>query len=507
MKRLIISLLFMTSSLGFAQDMLSPHGYLRKLSLSIKGLDPSLTEHQALDQAIMNHAENAFFSNKISEYLGTQNHVEKMNYRLDELFFLKSAASPEDLNPPLDNFTTDYTRANSLNALFRTLVQKNMSWDTLLTGKDYTVYYQEGSKYETYKDLGFYAALKSLPLTTRGVVTEAAPNGSDNPLDWRIKTLDIKFDDNDPRIAGAITTERFFERYTNTALNKDRRRSAAIFRIFLCNPMMPIVIPPDSKKTQSLLDMARGNIISEASHSLPSQAEARHGSDINCTKCHAMLDPMGRTFQASSIAVGPDPASGSLYYKRFSSSGTTEVNIPVSGLGELGKVISEQPEYSQCQVKHFWKWFIGDDVDLSDARLNTLVQKFDELGHKPNDFVAYLVNQDEFKQRRYPQPLNGAINFSTVKATFKQCAACHTQAEAPVADLTKIPFENSSGKMDYWIDRISKRLDLEHNGKSATMPPAYSQWRPSAAEIANLKGWIKAGAPDEKGVAKLVNQK
>ena len=47
----------------------------------------------------------------------------------------------------------------------------------------------------------------------------------------------VSFAENDLRLAGALTTPLFFSRYATTGINKNRRRAAAIFRIFLCDKM------------------------------------------------------------------------------------------------------------------------------------------------------------------------------------------------------------------------------------------------------------------------------
>ena len=267
MKKVLFAVLLCSQALfvqAASADPLSPHAYLRKLSLHLTGLDPQVTDYQDLDKAIANNSSSQYFEKKISEYLTTANHVEKMNYRLSELFWLNSPSLPQDLTKDakdsMNNGNRDgYLGHNSMNALFKDIVKDNMSWDTLLTGKTYKAY-GYGENFGEISDYGFYGGVKTLPPTATGIIgklddtTYSFGSGKPGPDQ---NYVEIKFDPQDPRVAGAITTARFFERFSNTGLNKDRRRAAAIFRIFLCEPMQPAVVPPDSTKKKQLIDLSR----------------------------------------------------------------------------------------------------------------------------------------------------------------------------------------------------------------------------------------------------------
>src|SRR4051812_12716801 len=128
--RILALILLLLPHLAFSET-LSSHGYLRKLSLHIRGIDASLDEHRALDDAAKTNKTEEFFSKKIAEYLATKNHVEKMNYRMNEMFWLRSTTIPGDISDDIlgkdSTFSYEkekdgYLNHNALKALFRDIV-------------------------------------------------------------------------------------------------------------------------------------------------------------------------------------------------------------------------------------------------------------------------------------------------------------------------------------------------------------------------------------------------
>ena len=79
-----------------------------------------------------------------------------------------------------------------------------------------------------------------------------------------VLTFTNQFDPTESRVAGALTTARFFNRYNTTEINKNRKRAAAVFNIFLCDAMEPS-IPEPSANPDDLLDKAfpGGNTMTE----------------------------------------------------------------------------------------------------------------------------------------------------------------------------------------------------------------------------------------------------
>jgi hypothetical protein len=223
-------------------------------------------------------------------------------------------------------------------------------------------------------------------------------------------------------------------------------------------------------------------------------SQVRHGSDPKCIGCHRKLDPLGQSFLAAGQGLSDEPSPGKLVYDNDEMG--RHVSIEGRGLGDLARAITEQPEYSQCQVKRFWKWFIGYDVPLLDERLEALVGEFDKLGRRTNDFIAYLVNQPELSdsRRKFDMP-----SFFKVKPILNRCNSCHAQNAGAPPSFTKLPIGGDRESAKMWIEGIAEALDLSHDGEKKQMPPKAADWSLTKSDYANLRAWIADGAPSEKG--------
>ena len=480
------------SSVGFSQT-LPPSGKLNRLSRVLRGHAPTDAERAALQQASSAGQVDSFLDHKIDEYLASEDHAFKMSLRLEGLFRMKST----------ETFTTQgvtdpsflFSRKNALNVLFSELGRKNLTWDTLLTGKSYQVFTNNRITGFGMNDYGFLAAILPDLHSTTGTFSPLAPDS---------EQTEVTFAANDPRIAGAITTSRFFNRYVSTGLNKDRKRAAAIFRIFLSDSMSAAVSSSEGQD-QTILDLMfphTGDMTeAELKAIASSQGDALHGTRPDCMACHSKLDPMGRTLMTSTLSLAPRATPGRLTYKR----GQGElVNIPVKGVGELGAAITQQPEYEKCQVQHFYNWFFDEKTQATPEKIATLTKEFNRVGRRTNDFIKILVHQPEFFAVSPPMT-EAEMRARQVKSFFKKCQDCHKDqfyADTPdnkIPDFTQWPIGGSKQEMKSWVDSIQSKMDLKHNGEKPSMPPTEAAWRTSYKEIQLIKSWIDQGAPNETG--------
>ncbi len=313
----------------------------------------------------------------------------------------------------------------------------------------------------------------------------------------------------DERFAGSITSSRFVERYVNSALNKNRRRAAAIFRIFLCDSMSA-AIPEQASDLSDILDRIypdKKKTEDELRAELKNSDEALHGTQKDCMACHFKLDPAGRTMINISRKVSVHAAPGALSYIRKPNQ---LVNIPVTSVGHLAKVITEQPEFGSCQVQHFWRWFIGRDVQLTETRRSELAAHFENTGRKPWALVKLLVTSAEFKKT--PQEQNPLKSIALqAKVLLQKCDSCHqarggvnTGDGQAVPALTQWPIGGANDKMEFWLRNVVNRvLDLSGKIGNRTMPPRSSPWQPSVTDLKTLRDWIQVGAPDENGIKQI----
>lgn len=464
---------------------LSEMALLHKLSMSLRGWAPTTAEYQSYRDALTQKKGEEHLSQKTQEYIHTTAFVERMVLKLDELFYLKSTPVRPLLVPRSDaiaNFQESIQYSATEN-VFRDLFLKNLNWDALLKGKSYRLPIYG----EDVPEMSFFKDVLGQPLDfsfNDNVANQITPDSYQ----------DISFDPQDSRIAGVITSPRFFQRYSATGLNKNRRRAAAIFRTFLCDPMISTI--PESHDSKTLVDLIfpGGSTVTESQIIMP--MDALHGTQPDCMSCHYKLDPLGRSLLKSPVVLHEEPSAGALV---FTNAKGALVNRPARGVGEIAQLISEQPEYVNCQVDHFWNWFIGSDVPLGKKARSEVVQSFEQLGRRSNDFVAYLVSRPEFRIRVSKDPQRAMV--VEVKNFLKRCDSCHDgmrmNSQMKVPRFAEWPIGNGSQASD-WLNRISKSLDLGHQGKARTMPTKEG-FKPTLEELNNIQRWIEQGAPNESG--------
>lgn len=461
----------------------SPETQLLKLSKSIRGEPASYADRGLLQAAVAQGKTDEFLKQKTQEYLKSSQFNLKLKQKVDELIRLIPQTRPLSSEYALGPGATP----SAYDLFVENLIAQNLSWDELLTGKSYRSN-TNGSFLNSEKR--FYEILT-------GNYSSDIPFEDAFTIEKRILPVnEYVFSKQDPRIAGILTTPRFFDRYVNTALNKNRRRAAAIFRIFMCDTMIPTVPAQDSKSQKTDYDTILPN------HSNVSEGQIRksiagnvHGQQADCMSCHSKLDPMGQTFGFSAATAGIKASPGALHFTGYDG---RAVDIKVSGLGQLGEEIVKQPEYVKCQVSNFWRWYIGKDVPLTQAREDELTKVFNQVGRKPKDFVAHLVTLPEFTAKPAILTEDQILSRRVVKI-FKNCNSCHDSTDEDVWDLTDLPYSRDARLRERKINALKKVLDIDGDGRKAEMPPEDSLWQLSQDEFATIKKWMERGSPDFTG--------
>lgn len=484
-----IFLVLMMIPLASMAEPISDAVYLRKLSLHIRGINPSANEYSEL-KTIDPSLKEQYFARKISEYLKTEFYYKKMSYQVLEMLQIKTPTDAKLQDPNTTGFNYPIQNLpSSTNDLIYQIMAKDLSWDQLITGKSYVMYPQ----YNTNNKSGDLAFFQLMVPNWKPVNTDLIFAPNQDPLYNSQEVQSIEFAIDDPRIAGVVTTERFMKRYVNTAINKNRKRAAAIFRIFLCDPMFPAIESNKDRKHEFLdSSFATKFFVTEKDIQAQVNDNKRHGNDPDCMACHEKLDPMGQTMLPFGTAMHPYPSPGALFFRRNSKE---VVNIPVTGVGDLAKKITQLPEYASCQVNWFWKTFIGTDVRLSNEQQRTLINKFDEVGRQPGEFIRYLVTLPEFKN---PPTKSEVIHFSQVQTLLKRCDSCHAKyPEIPVFANLPIGFSNTSSEQSDWLISMKNRMHLEPENKKRMPKDADMNW--STEDISRLKRWLNEGALDDQG--------
>ena len=433
-----------------------------------------------------------FFIQKTNEYLKTPEHVAKMNERLDELFRFKVSIYPGELyfnlkngmEPEKNERVSDYEfyQMNSTDSLFRQIAEKNESWDQLLLASEYRLFNSSVSRIAN-DDQSFFQPWLSSKEMLSNKLSDFYPE---------LQLLQSKHP-SDPRLAGILSSYRFYERYVNSSTNLNRRRAAAIFNIFLCDKMRPVQTP-GVNDDQNFINQSL-NLNTNSHAKIFSQVKNIHANNPSCASCHYKLDPMASLFYGIGSALPTTLTSGALIYKI----NNRTINIPVKGLRKLAEAIIKQNEYTSCQVHHFWDWFMGTNVPLSSTREKELISAFNLQGRRANSFISFLVNQPEFYHEPQAFSTKVLLHAKAIEI-LKDCNSCHSISHGPPS-LSQFPIGGTQEKHQQWINKISDSLNLDHHSMSAAMPPAGSGWDQSYINTSKetLRSWICQGAPDASG--------
>lgn len=485
--------LFCISALS--SDLPTAETRLDKLSKTLRGVPANLQERQSLANFANAGRTDEFLRMKAEDYLKSEHFEMKLKRNIDELYRMKTELTlPGDNNPAL---------TDAYHVMVRKVIHENLSWDELILNKSYKFSEKFRQSISGMNEQQYYDILMDNKEPEMTLEEQLATGGFGFDPQKKAKDFEYNFDRKDPRVAGVLTTARFLNRYVNTALNKNRRRAATLFRVFLCDPMVASVPARSNESDNADLDLvypkgSAGMTSTEEELRQELKPNDPHGSQPDCRACHDKLDPVGRVFAFSAKGMHFKPSPGALSYR---SKQGQKVKIPVSGVGELAEKFTQQKDYQSCQVKHFWRWYVGQDVPLSEAREVELVNTFNQLGRKPKDFVAYLVQSKEFNQK--PRILTAPQTLAR-RATriLKNCNSCHTQSDVEEMmnwDLTELPYGKNQASRTELVQKLKDALDIENDGRYREMPPKNSMWKLSEDDFQILKKWLTTGAPDYEG--------
>ncbi len=436
MAKILISVILILCTFAKASERES---YLRRTSILLRGFPPANSDYQKVS-SISESQFKKYLSRKIAEYMNSPEYEEKMRIHILELLQLKvtSKLIPNLFIPEVAaqdkalNYLTPQSGESVLDSFLISMFRENKSWDHLLTGTSYVI-----DDRSLMSEMDFYQFFLNKQID-------------------RISPDNNKYKIKDSRFAGVVTTPRFFERYFSSRKNENRKRAAALFRVFLCDEMKPKTVFNESTKSR-LMDGSL-NINEDVNNRKSGLSTAkRHGSDISCMGCHYKLDPLGKAFDFSSDQLSPKTVSSYLTYEGQNGK---HYKINFSNFNEMAKAITTRTEYRECQVKHIWDWFVGRDIPVTN--INSLSRKFDSLGRKPKEFITYVLVEGyrPVTQVKQTRPQNSSFEpvanramqnvefYLSLKTKFKLDNDFFNQCRLNKNDLTSIGFlDTVTGKV------------------------------------------------------------
>lgn len=482
-------LLLSTSQAKSDARMLTPHEALGKIRERLMGDWPTREEWSELTSEMKSTGcrevtcLKSFFGKKIRQYQSTNQYVGRMALKIDELFYIRSAVHPWSvIRESKDDYLNrryEIDGLNSLSNLGRKIFADNLPWDQLYLAKSFEIY-PSISNHGSRSEAQFYGT------ETERRYEYMTNNGKDLPEMVRV---DLQ---NNPNAAGAFSTPKFTDRFWNSSLNQGRKRSAAVFRIMICDTLFPSL---ERKSAAAEEDTKATGISEQALAQLHSAGVVnKHATDPACIRCHERLDPLAWTMRGLERSLSSRPFPGLV---RFYDESGKLTKFKAESFSDAIATFTKQNRYRACQVDRLFKWVIGGDVDLTKERTMTLENDFDRLDRRTNDFISHLLLQPEFltkPRKKIHYSVEGSL-YEKATAVFGHCVECHG---------TSLPFNDLKKWDKSRLEKIAYKLDLENNGLSRQMPPAgYTKWQPSKEEILTVKDWISAGAVGADGVRTL----
>ena len=156
---------------------------------------------------------------------------------------------------------------------------------------------------------------------------------------------------------GVLASNGLWWRYWTSNFNYNRTRSAAIFRLLLCEDLLEREV--SFSTTPSLLD--------------DDGTTTALREDPACVNCHAVLDPAAATLFGFWWFDLYDTAELTDYHPDREPMGESILGVemawfgqPVDGLYALGRVVADDPRFTRCAVETFASGLWRREVALSD---------------------------------------------------------------------------------------------------------------------------------------------
>lgn len=473
-------------------DELSPYARLRRMAYTMLNTEPSDLDRRDLLRVEKENLEN-WFIERAQIYSQSEQFRNTMKSYIGRLLRMK--------------FSGPNVGESTASLMIDDMLEQNLSWDHLLTSKNL---YLHPTAASIPGGITFYGSALNTdeveylrPIFDRMIERRLEAGYTVNSATENEDKV-TKHESNSSRLAGVLTDPHFLQRYWTTPVNQNRKRAAAIFRVFLCDEMRAVILPDaraqkeieeagfDKEDAPEIMEPPKNN----------AEFAARHANDQKCASCHFKLDPLANVFRSGSSRLPAKPVPGALSYRRRSGE---LVNVPFNNAQELAQALVSQPDYVSCQVKHFWNWFIGSDLPMSPATEKELIAKFNGSGRSVAPFVAYLVSRPEFHQ--FPKLSVETIQFRHVSGLLRDCNSCHDMNyDGP--SLSKLPFENSFSNDGHErvIEKMIREMDLLGDGSRTRMPPRSAGWTVKDDDRVRLIAWLAKGAPNDKGEVTWNNQ-
>jgi hypothetical protein len=474
---ILIALVSLVASAPAVAQELPPQVFLYKISMRLVGHPPTLEEKNLLRSKLRSSCDTvscleSFFRSFIREKMNQSEFYAIAYEKVTERMGYKAPPSTALSQIIQAGKATDSaSEGRDFMLIYRTF-KENAPIDDLFTSQIVTdpIYPDISAANTSFERFSIDVSKMSRP-PSQSTYDLRLENGS------TITAAEFNLNGH-PNVSGLFSSTRFLLRYWNSPINLNRKRSAAFFRLMLCDSMSPAL----ERETQKEKELRLALGISDEQTSLDELAKIhlnKHANQKDCAVCHDRLDPLGRTMRPLEIGVSGVPFKGRL---RFANSLSENADIPVDNFHDLTVKTTQQSKYIDCQTNWMIETFLGKDLGLPPLRFAEVLKVVENNKRRVKSTIEELLMLPEFRGL-VPKIIEPA-SLVAAKAVLSNCSECHSNL-----------FKERPEQIRARLSRISVCLDLPNDGKSRAMPPSDHYWDPSQEEVMAVKTWISRGGP------------
>lgn len=366
-------------------ELLSPRGQLIRLSVDLRGIHPSETELQAIED------DPGLYEDFVDRYLDIDRDDQRLNDRMVEIFNQRLLTRTEDTYGLSVSGADDAELAERLGdeplELLRHVFELDLPYTEMVLA-DYTM-----------ADPLLAAALD---LDHEGEGWQAA---------W--------YTDGRPHV-GILSMSGTWLRYPSAGGNANRHRANAVSKVLMCDDYLTRPIVLDRSAVDQLI----------------SDPESAISENASCQSCHATLDPLAAHFFGFFDADADDSFAWYLPeneegWRDYADKSPGFYGIPTTGLAELGIHIADDPRFVDCAVQTVFEGLTQrtmEDADWEEVQAHRTA--FTDAGLVLRPLVRSVVTSDEYRAQATDDP-----ELSERLATVK--LASPAQLADIVEDLTE----------------------------------------------------------------------
>ncbi|MFT4979198.1 MAG: hypothetical protein ACI8S6_005108 [Myxococcota bacterium] len=216
------------------------------------------------------------------------------------------------------------------------------------------------------------------------VTAQALPMSETLTALWGLEPGSTGYDDGRP-MAGVLTSNTLWLRYTADEVNFNRTRANTVARVFLCSDFLD----------------REGGFRFDVDPTALTEIEAAVSSEPACLGCHAALDPLARFFGGFAERSDNHPLPQYVHYSAYQNQQAAAelgppayYGQPAADLADLGTLIAADPRFWRCATSRFYEGLVR--TPPTPKQLDRLTPMLRDRG-SVKDLVTAIVETDAYR--------------------------------------------------------------------------------------------------------------